>query len=313
MLIQGRATLNDKLALIENQKAELATLDINLGVLYTEIIQKEKELRIKRNEIIERWEAFEDINNPFLIIELHPMADSENANATFRDLLRKSGGEFSNDIYGNKEDDGTTWGLIARIISEPEATRWQKRNDDIIEFLSATEVDKKNLDLRLAKHLDQLNQNTPEDIDRLQVWVPEDKLVLKFRKQGVAQDIQTGSAGERTAGMLGLLLAINDIPLIIDQPEDDLDSKLISSFVVEGFKKLKKKRQLILVTHNPNIAVNANSDNVVHMDFVSGQVIKVGNNALQDRQIRNAVCEVMEGGRNALNKRYYRISKALKP
>jgi hypothetical protein len=313
MLIKGRATLNDKLALIENQKAELATLDINLGVLYTTIIQKEKELRIKRNEIIGRWEAFEDTNNPFLIIELHPMADSENANATFRDLLRKSGGEFSNDIYGNNEDDGRTWGLIARIISEPEATRWQKRNDDIIEFLSATEVDKKTLDLRLAKHLDQLNKNTPEDIDRLQVWVPEDKLVLKFRKQGVAQDIQTGSAGERTAGMLGLLLALNDIPLIIDQPEDDLDSKLISSFVVEGFKKLKKKRQLLLVTHNPNIAVNANSDNVVHMDFVSGQVIKVGNSALQDRQIRNAVCEVMEGGRDALNKRYYRISKALKP
>jgi len=313
ILIQRRATLNDKLALIENQKAELATLNTNLGVLYTAIIQKEKELRIKRNEIIGRWEAFEDTNNPFLIIELHPMADSENANATFRDLLRKSGGEFSNDIYGNNEDDGSTWGLIARIISEPEATRWQKRNDDIIEFLSATEVDKKTLDLRLAKHLDQLNQNTPEDIDRLQVWVPEDKLVLKFRKQGVAQDIQTGSAGERTAGMLGLLLALNDIPLVIDQPEDDLDSKLISSFVVEGFKKLKQKRQLLTVTHNPNIAVNANSDNVVHMDFVSGQVIKVGNNALQDRLIRNAVCEVMEGGRDALNKRYYRISKALKP
>ena len=48
--------------------------------------------------------------------------------------------------------------------------------------------------------------------------------------------------------MLGLLLALNDTPLIVDQPEDDLDTKLISSFVVEGFKKLKKKRQSIFVT-----------------------------------------------------------------
>ena len=48
------------------------------------------------------------------------------------------------------------------------------------------------------------------------------------------------------------------------------------------------------------------------MDFVGGQVVKAGNNALQDKEIRNAVCEVMEGGRDALNKRYYRISKALK-
>lgn len=312
-LIQRRANLNDKLALIATQKEQLRILESSLQLLYTSIIDKEKELRIKRKEIIGRWKAIDNINNPFLIIELHPMADSENANSIFRQLLRKSGGEFSDYIFGYNEEDGNSWGLIANIINEPEATRWEKRLASIQEFLSATEADKKTLDLRLAKHLDQLKQNTPEDIDRLLVWVAEDKLVLKFRKQGQEEDIQTGSAGERTAGMLGLLLALNDIPLIIDQPEDDLDSKLISSFVVEGFKKLKKKRQLLIVTHNPNIAVNANSDNVVHMDFVTGQVVVAGNNALQDRQIRNAVCEVMEGGRDALNKRYYRISKALKP
>lgn len=240
-LIQKRATLNDKLALIENQKVELATLNASLGVTYTSIIDKEKELRTKRNEIIGRWSAFDDTNNPFLIIELQPMADAENANITFRELLRKSGGEFSSDVYAYNEEDGSSWGLIARVINEPEATRWTKRQSEVETFLSATEADKKTLDLRLARHLDYLKQNTPEDIDRLLVWVPEDKLVLKFRKQGVVEDIQAGSAGERTAGMLGLLLALNDIPLIIDQPEDDLDSKLISKFVVEGFKKLKQK------------------------------------------------------------------------
>lgn len=311
-LIQRRSTLTEKLSLIESQKAELAILDIALEELYNSIIDKEKELRAKRNDVISRWRAFEDADNPFLIIELQPMADVENANSTIRELLRKSGGEFSNDIYGTNDDNGQSWGLIARIINEDETTRWQKRQSEIEEFVSATEADKKNLDLRLARHLDSLKQNTPEDIDRLLVWVPEDKLILKFKKQGREEDIQAGSAGERTAGMLGLLLALNDIPLIIDQPEDDLDTKLISNFVVEGFKKLKKKRQLVIVTHNPNITVNANSDNVVHMDFVGGQVVKAGNKALQDKDIRNAVCEVMEGGRDALNKRYYRISKALK-
>ncbi len=311
-LIHRRTTLTEKLSLIESQKAELLVLNTTLDELYNSIIDKEKELRIKRNEIISRWKAFEDANNPFLIIELQPMADVENANATFRELLRKSGGEFSNDIYAINEENGQTWGVIARIINADEMTRWQVRKTEIDEFVSSTEADKKNLDMRLARHLDALKQNTPEDIDRLLVWVPEDKLILKFKKQGREEDIQAGSAGERTAGMLGLLLALNDIPLIVDQPEDDLDTKLISNFVVEGFKILKKKRQLVIVTHNPNIAVNANSDNVVYMEFVGGQVIKAGNNALQDKGIRNAVCEVMEGGRDALNKRYYRISKALK-
>ena len=311
-LIQRKTTLTEKLSLIESKKKELEILNTTLDVLYNSIIGKEKELRTKRKEIISKWRAFEDANNPFLIIELHQMSDTENADSTFRELLRKSGGEFSNDIYGLNEDNGESRGLIARIINEPETTRWQKRKVEIEGFISATEADKKNIDIRLARHLDSLKANTPEDIDRLLVWVPEDKLILKFKKQGKEEDIQSGSAGERTAGMLGLLLVLNDIPLIVDQPEDDLDTKLISSFVVEDFKRLKKKRQLIVVTHNPNITVNANSDNIVYMNFVNGQVVKAGNNALQDKSIRNAVCEVMEGGRDALNKRYYRISKALK-
>jgi ABC-type lipoprotein export system ATPase subunit/predicted metal-dependent phosphoesterase TrpH len=311
-LIQRRAALNDKMGLIEAQKTELEKLNNDLKSLYSSIIDKEKELRIMRKEIISRWKVLDDTDNPFLIIELHSMADAENANTTFRQLLRKPGGEFTDYIYGTDEDSGTSWGLIADIINADESKRWEKRHDLILDFVSASEANKKQLDLRLAKHLDILRQNTPEDIDRLAIWVPEDKLVLKFRKQGKVEDIQTGSAGERTAGMLGLLLALNDLPLLIDQPEDDLDTKLISNFVVEGFKKLKQKRQLTIVTHNPNIAVNANSDNVVHMNFVTGQVIVEGNSALQDKEIRNAVCNVMEGGRDALDKRYYRISKALK-
>lgn len=310
-LIQRRAILNSKLVLIATQKENLAALGKGLEDLYKEINTKEKQLRDKRNEIINRWKTIDNTDNPFLIIELQPMSDSELAEYSFRQLIRKSGGEFSNDIYSFNENDGTSTGLIARILNENDENRWTKRSEEVQRFISATESDKKDIDLRLARHLDQLKENTPEDIDRLLIWYPEDKLVLKFKKQGHEEDIQTGSAGERTAGMLGLLLALNDIPLIIDQPEDDLDTKLISNFVVDGFKKLKKSRQLIVVTHNPNIAVNANSDNMIHMEFNSGQVVVAGNNALQDRHIRNAVCEVMEGGRDALNRRYYRISKAL--
>lgn len=310
-LLTRRADLNAKLLKITKQKEQYTELLSQLSTLYEQIIENEKLLRFKRREVIDRWKAIDDQKHPFLTIELLCMADQDDAESTFRRLLRKTNGEFGNDIYGFDEEKKTSWGLIATIINEPEATRWEKRNLIIQDFLSASEQDKKTLDLRLAKHLDYLKSSTPEDIDRMLIWVPEDKIVLKFRKNNKEEDIQSGSAGERTAGMLGLLLAINDNPLIIDQPEDDLDSKLISSFVVDGFKKLKKTRQLVVVTHNPNITVNANSDNVVHMDFISGQIVVSANNALQDKQIRTAVCEVMEGGRDALDKRYYRISRAL--
>lgn len=311
-LIKRKAAINEKLSLINNKKAQLLVLEKELEILFNDIISHEKQLRVYRLEVISKWKAVDGGDNPFLTIELHQMADVESAESSFRELLRKSSGEFSNDIYSYDEGSEIAKGIIARITDEPEATRWEKRNNEIQEFISSTAIDKKNIDVRLARHLDSLKQNFPEDVDRLVVWFPEDKLVLKFKKNGKEEDIQTGSAGERTAGMLGLLLALNEIPLIIDQPEDDLDTKLISNFVVEGFKKIKRSRQLLVVTHNPNIAVNANSDNIIHMEFHAGEVIKKANNALQDKDIRTAVCEVMEGGREALNNRYYRISKALK-
>lgn len=311
ILIQRQGALSDKLTSLAAQKQRLETINQSLEETYNSIIEKEKELRIKRREIIDRWKDVDTAENPFLIIELLPMGDAELANSSFRKFLRKEGTEFSSYIYNYDEESDSASGLIADIIGEPESSRWDKRKEQVNNFASVSELDAKGFDIRLARHIDWLYQNTPEDIDRLLIWVPEDKLVLKFKKQGKEEDIQTGSAGERTAGMLGLLLALNEIPLIIDQPEDDLDTRLISSFVVPGFKSLKRRRQLLLVTHNPNIAINANSDNIVYMNFQTGQIIVAGNDALQDRSIRSAVCDVMEGGADALNKRYYRISKAL--
>ena len=54
------------------------------------------------------------------------------------------------------------------------------------------------------------------------------------------------------------------------------------------------------------------SDSIVNMNYTTGQIVISGNDALQNKEIRNAVCDVMEGGKDALDKRYYRISKALK-
>ncbi|MDP3441849.1 MAG: hypothetical protein Q8T08_03220, partial [Ignavibacteria bacterium] len=96
-LIQRRATLNSKLVLIATQKENLAALGKGLKDLYKEINTKEKQLRDKRNEIINRWKTIDNTDNPFLIIELQPMSDSELAEYSFRQLIRKSGGEFSND------------------------------------------------------------------------------------------------------------------------------------------------------------------------------------------------------------------------
>ena len=101
------------------------------------------------------------------------------------------------------------------------------------------------------------------------------------------------------------------MPVIIDQPEDDLDNRNIMQIVVEGVKKLRQQQQVILVTHNPNIVVNTNAEWIVQLDFHEGQIHNVCAGALQSHDVRDAICEVMEGGKEALKKRYYRIFKAL--
>ena len=66
-----------------------------------------------------------------------------------------------------------------------------------------------------------------------------------------------------------------------------------------------------MVTHNPNIVVNTNSEQVIQLDFVGGQIVNSCSGALQSHDVRDAICEVMEGGKEALEKRYYRIFRAL--
>ncbi|MGL3984683.1 hypothetical protein ACM66P_10765, partial [Staphylococcus hominis] len=68
----------------------------------------------------------------------------------------------------------------------------------------------------------------------------------------------------------------------------------------------------ITITHNPNIPVNGASENIIQMNFAGGQINKNVEGALQKEEVRRAVCEIMEGGKDALDKRYYRVSRALR-
>ena len=93
-------------------------------------------------------------------------------------------------------------------------------------------------------------------------------------------------------------------PLIIDQPEDDLDNSLIYSLVVKSIRKMKNKRQIIIVTHND--AIKNMADTVVLERNNEGKVTfrkdkKTG--CIEEKLIREGICEIMEGGEDAFRKR----------
>ena len=107
--------------------------------------------------------------------------------------------------------------------------------------------------------------------------------------------------------MLAFLLAHGEEPLILDQPEDDLDNQLIYDLVVQQIRENKLRRQIIVVTHNPNIVVNGDAELLHALEFQSGQCVVAQSGSLQEKAMRDKVCQVMEGGREAFERRYRRL------
>ena len=125
-------------------------------------------------------------------------------------------------------------------------------------------------------------------------------------KQG-DKELEQLSPGERGALLLVfyLLLDKNDIPLIIDQPEDNLDNHSIASILVPFIRAAKKKRQIIMVTHNPNLAVVSDAEQIIYVSlnkednysfsFISGSI--------ENKEINKRIVDVLEGAMPAFNTR----------
>jgi len=123
------------------------------------------------------------------------------------------------------------------------------------------------------------------------------------------------SPGERGALLLifYLLLDKQDIPLIIDQPEENLDNQSVYTVLVKFIKEAKKKRQIIIVTHNPNLAVVCDAEQIIYVKIQKENknkvVVKSG--AIENSEINSKIVEILEGTFPAFENRSekYRISR----
>lgn len=134
------------------------------------------------------------------------------------------------------------------------------------------------------------------------------------------------SEGKKAFVILKLLLDFSkkECPILLDQPEDSLDNRAIYNELVEYIKTKKKKRQIIIVTHNPNLVVGADAENVIvanqngvnsknrsnlKFHYINGSLEntskknRVCETVLESQGIREHVCEILEGGDDAFRKR----------
>ena len=150
----------------------------------------------------------------------------------------------------------------------------------------------------------------------LSQWIYDtDHIRVMYSLQFEGIDIERLSPGTRGIVLLLLYLGIDqedERPLIIDQPEENLDPQSIFTELVGRFRTSKLRRQIIIVTHNANLVVNTDADQIIVAACgpqQPGGLPKISYHAggLEDPVIRKYVCDIMEGGEGAFRERAKRL------
>lgn len=140
-------------------------------------------------------------------------------------------------------------------------------------------------------------------------------IVVRYHVNYDGIDIRKLSPGTRGIVLLLLYLSLDDAdtrPLIIDQPEENLDPKSIYDDLVGLFLTAKTRRQIIIVTHNANLVINTDADEIIIAESgisSAGSLpeIKYTTGGLEEENIRKAVCDILEGGEDAFKDRARRL------
>ncbi len=314
--VQRKQLLEEQLKSFGSRKKSLEKLGEQAQDCLKEIIKHRKELTKKRSQFLTELLA----ENTYVSINIIPYGDIESVENQFRKLINREYGGLEKDIGSLLTTGGLSGnharGLLGNLYNN-YSTGTKSSNSNINDF------EKRLYDLKnkiknnyngksndfsgwFIKHIKGLS---PESLDRLDCWFPEDSLnvLYSLKQSGEKKPIQHGSPGQKTAALLAFLLSYGNEPLILDQPEDDLDNHLIYDLIVTQVKAIKPKRQIIIVTHNANIVVNGDSENVMILDVVKGQTLAVDKGCLQKGTVRKHICHILEGGEQAFDFRYKRI------
>lgn len=143
-----------------------------------------------------------------------------------------------------------------------------------------------------------LERATLHDLPRLQVT----RMISDGNgsRRPIVRDFAKLSLGQQQSVLLALMLSSNsDRPLIIDQPEDNLDGEFIYATLVPVLRRAKERRQVIIVTHNANVAVLGDAEMIVVMKAKNDRGEIAARGSIDHVETRDAACSILEGAREA--------------
>lgn len=300
-LVQKRQQIEQQLRNLDERKKEVARIQVEGRNVLADIHGLRRVLTASRQAFLSQ--VIKDNNH--IRIELRPYEAVEIVESEFRERTGWAGSVYEKDL-GKPEDRTGLLGAIHSDTSTSEAI--EKAMGTLRSRLKAIAADPENAQVGDRRFAQKTAALKPEIFDRLDFWFPEDALSVKYSRDGKQfRPIAEGSPGQKTAALLAFILSYGTEPLILDQPEDDLDNHLIYNLIVQQLRAAKRARQIIVVTHNANIVVNGDAELVTALSPGKGETVIECCGSLQEKTVRDSVCEIMEGGSQAFEQRYRRI------
>lgn len=294
-LLNRAAELRKEIGELRGERDRAESLEMEAADILAQCREERRQLSVNRNEFTSKISS--DTLN-LRVDELSRHGDQNDFAARIGEILGISA------FQPDRE-------AIADMIHPPNGGAWDwRRLDNMVSkmrlFISGGAESWDSKDKRFETSLKKVD---PERIDRLAFYAPDDSVHARFkeRRRKGWKALSQGSPGQKTAALLAFVLSFGNEPIILDQPEDDLDNALIYELLVNRFKETKRERQIIVVTHNPNIVVHGDSELVISLEVPSGQTVVNRQGGLQEQDVRDEICRVMEGGREAFEARYRRI------
>ncbi len=301
---------------IEQRLGELqASLTVNRDELQTlgdpatkhsELRAHWREIQAERSQIIEQQcTAVTEISEGLIQASLQRGAGVERLQEAFKSAVTGSGLRTTKiegmlDAIVEAADPLIAWHealdeLEQVVVQAADGSVATGQFSSALKVLSAADVQ------RLPQAL------TLEKILELTLLALDDHPIFRYRtKEEEYIAFKDASAGQQATALLRLLLKHDGPPLVIDQPEDDLDSQAIME-VVDQIWDAKRKRQLVFASHNANLVVNGDAELVVCCDYRAAGDHSAGRirieGAIDIPAVRNEITVVMEGGEKAFRLR----------
>jgi ABC-type lipoprotein export system ATPase subunit len=304
--IVGSSEITGSEAHLESLLGELVGLPEGIARLSRRRDKKSLEIYREKQRLRSYYERYYGAVQKFL--DKHPLTAGDGFRVTFDVALVQAG--FSERFLSkiNQRKTGSFSGV-------EEGASELKRLIDATEWSSPISV------LRFSRKLVQkLNQHADRQLEI------KDQLKQGESAQGIydlifafeylspiyrltweGKGLEQLSPGERGNLLLIFYLLVDrdSIPLVIDQPEENLDNQTVVRTLVPCMKDAKKRRQIIMVTHNPNLAVVCDAEQIVYaeIDKGSNNAVTYISGSIEDPVINKKIVDVLEGTRPAFDKR----------